>query len=83
MPIEIWAGQDSGSIIHWRFPELGLQQTDCHEVRWVQATVFWAENLIGTPTDVLLDKPTEPATFYVQKQVFHVLLHRITFSGFK
>ncbi|BBH01213.1 hypothetical protein Prudu_011413 [Prunus dulcis] len=40
---------------------------NCHEVRWVEATVFWAENPIGTPIDVLLDKPIEPATFYKGK----------------
>ncbi|CAL8148685.1 unnamed protein product [Prunus armeniaca] len=55
------------ALLNERFPELGLQRTDCHEVRWVEATVFWAENPVGTPIDVLLDKPTEPATFYKGK----------------
>ncbi|XP_008225667.1 PREDICTED: flavin-dependent oxidoreductase FOX5-like [Prunus mume] len=55
------------ALLSERFPELGLQRKNCHEVSWVESTVFWADNPIGTPINVLLNKPTEPETFYKGK----------------
>ncbi|KAK3188770.1 hypothetical protein Dsin_028331 [Dipteronia sinensis] len=45
------------ALMEKRFPELGLQIRDCNEMSWVNSTIFWAGFPVGTPIDVLLDRP--------------------------
>ncbi|CAL2252537.1 unnamed protein product [Prunus armeniaca] len=54
-------------LVNERFPELGLQQKDCFEMRWIESTVFMAACPIGTPIDVLLSRPKAPAIFFKSK----------------
>ncbi|KAJ4843056.1 hypothetical protein Tsubulata_026633 [Turnera subulata] len=46
------------------FPELGLQDKDCIEMSWAESVIFWYELPLGTPVDVLLDRPKGPAISY-------------------
>ncbi|XP_070662477.1 berberine bridge enzyme-like 7 [Malus domestica] len=43
------------ALLNKRFPELGIQSTDCHEMSWVESIVFWADYPLGTPISVLLN----------------------------
>ncbi|VVA40280.1 PREDICTED: reticuline oxidase [Prunus dulcis] len=38
------------------FPELGLKQSDCMEMSWVESTVFWAPFPYGTSPERLLSR---------------------------
>ncbi|KAI9198625.1 hypothetical protein LWI28_019297 [Acer negundo] len=49
--------KDLMALIGKSFPELGLQIRDCNEMSWVNSTIFWASFPVGTPIDVLLDRP--------------------------
>ncbi|TQD86655.1 hypothetical protein C1H46_027781 [Malus baccata] len=54
-------------LLNARFPELGLQKNDCFEMSWLESTIFWADFPVGTPIDVLLDRPNGPAVFFKVK----------------
>ncbi|KAJ4719669.1 reticuline oxidase-like protein [Melia azedarach] len=44
------------AIMNDSFPELGLTQSDCIEMSWVESILFWANFPTGTPIKVLLDR---------------------------
>nr|POF00301.1 berberine bridge enzyme-like 14 [Quercus suber] len=50
-----------------RFPELGLLQTDCIEMSWIESTIFWADLPNGTSIDALLKRASEPDIFFKAK----------------
>ncbi|MED6145139.1 hypothetical protein PIB30_022282 [Stylosanthes scabra] len=50
------------------FPELGLQQSDCFELPWVNSTLFYAEYPIGTPAEALLFQAKNPAQIYFKSK---------------
>ncbi|CAA7054568.1 unnamed protein product [Microthlaspi erraticum] len=63
-------------IINKNLPELGLKREDCYEMSWINTTTFWDDYPVGTPTSVLLDRPSGPprASFksksdYVKKPI--------------
>ncbi|PPD69169.1 hypothetical protein GOBAR_DD33943 [Gossypium barbadense] len=50
-------------IISKTFPELNLTQQDCHEMRWVETTLFWAEqygHLYFSKTNQITSKSVIP-----------------------
>ncbi|KAF8096115.1 hypothetical protein N665_0317s0021 [Sinapis alba] len=47
-------------IINKKLPELGLKREDCYEMSWLNTTTFWADYPVGTPTSVLLERPSNP-----------------------
>lgn len=63
------------NIMDQSFPELGLQQKDCIEMKWVESVLFWMDFPKGTPIDVLLEKAPRFSAFaklksdYVQKPI--------------
>ncbi|KAI4296619.1 hypothetical protein L6164_036565 [Bauhinia variegata] len=55
-------------LVSVNFPALGLKQSDCKEMTWLNSTVFWAGYPDGTSIDVLLTKQKQPAkNFYKRK----------------
>ncbi|KAH1048768.1 hypothetical protein J1N35_039552 [Gossypium stocksii] len=54
-------------IISKTFPELNLTQQDCHEMRWVETTLFWAGFPIGTPIETLLNRTLWTPLFFKNK----------------
>jgi len=54
-------------IMSQSLPELGLRREDCHEMSWFNTTLFWANYPVGTPTRVLLDRPSTPGEFFKSK----------------
>ncbi|KAL2559696.1 FAD-binding Berberine family protein [Forsythia ovata] len=36
------------------FPDLGLKQSDCIELSWVESVLFWTNFPAGTPVNILL-----------------------------
>ncbi|KAL9463348.1 hypothetical protein AB3S75_001205 [Citrus x aurantiifolia] len=47
-------------LMNQKFPEVGLQPNDCHEMSWGQSTVFVLDSSQNvTSIDVLLQRPTE------------------------
>lgn len=47
-------------IMDNNFPELGLQESDCVEMSWVESTLFYAGFSIGTPIENLLSRSQQP-----------------------
>ncbi|KAG8385186.1 hypothetical protein BUALT_Bualt03G0015700 [Buddleja alternifolia] len=41
------------SEMNTNFPELGLNQTDCIEMSWIQSVLYWTNFPIGTPNALL------------------------------
>ncbi|KAL0678611.1 hypothetical protein Bca4012_006592 [Brassica carinata] len=63
------------SIMNQSLTELELKRQDCQEMSWLNTTLFWEDLSVGTPTSILLDRPSRPETFfktksdYVKKQI--------------
>ncbi|XP_015959381.1 berberine bridge enzyme-like 8 [Arachis duranensis] len=56
------------SLLHDKFPQLGLKQQDCIETTWLQSVLFWTNINISTPLEVLLDRqPQSPVNFLKRK----------------
>ncbi|XP_021847496.2 berberine bridge enzyme-like 3 [Spinacia oleracea] len=51
-------------LMNKSFPRLGLQAQDCTEMPWINTTLFWNGNPIGTPLEVLLDRAPSPSNSY-------------------
>ncbi|KAL1315433.1 hypothetical protein HN51_042195 [Arachis hypogaea] len=54
------------------FPELGLTKSDCFELPWVNSTLFYAEQPIGTPAETLLFEAKYPAQYYFKSKSDYV-----------
>ncbi|KAK4271427.1 hypothetical protein QN277_020127 [Acacia crassicarpa] len=54
-------------LMNKSFPELGLKETDCAEMPWVNSTLFWYDYPIGTPIEELLVKNKQPTQFFKSK----------------
>uniref|UniRef100_M4DIE5 Berberine/berberine-like domain-containing protein n=2 Tax=Brassica campestris TaxID=3711 RepID=M4DIE5_BRACM len=55
------------AIVNQSLPELGLKRQDCLEMSWLNTTLFWEDLPVGTPTSVLLDRPSKPEKFFKSK----------------
>ncbi|CAN8231243.1 unnamed protein product [Cochlearia groenlandica] len=56
------------AIINKNLPELGLKHEDCYEMNWLNTTMFWENLPFGTPTSILLERPSDPPqAFYKGK----------------
>ncbi|KAH0916092.1 hypothetical protein HID58_030538 [Brassica napus] len=55
------------SIMNQSLPELGLKSQDCLEMSWLNSTLFWEDLPVGTPTSILLDRPSKPEKFFKSK----------------
>ncbi|RDX75770.1 Berberine bridge enzyme-like 7, partial [Mucuna pruriens] len=51
------------SLVNESFPELGLKQSDCIEMPWINSILYWYNYPIGTPIEALLDVPKEPISY--------------------
>ncbi|XWS17967.1 hypothetical protein CRYUN_Cryun32bG0001800 [Craigia yunnanensis] len=58
-------------LMNANFPELGLQQSDCKEMSWVESTLFWAGFPNGTSIDILLDTVQDDRVFYKTKSDYY------------
>ncbi len=62
-------------LMNERFPELGLMQTDCIEMSWIESTIFSANFPNGTSIDALLNRTSKAEVFskyksdYVKKPI--------------
>ena len=54
-------------LMNERLPKFGFQQSDAIEMSWIESVVFWADKPLGTPIEVLLERPTKPAIFLKRK----------------
>ncbi|XP_054801400.1 berberine bridge enzyme-like 4 [Prosopis cineraria] len=55
------------SLMNKSFPELGLKESDCIGMPWVNSTLFWADYPIGTSIDELLVNHKQPTQFFKSK----------------
>lgn len=55
------------SVMNESFPELGVKQEDCTEMRWVESVLFWTEFPEGTPVDALLSRVPQSLTYNKRK----------------
>ncbi|RHN50404.1 putative tetrahydroberberine oxidase [Medicago truncatula] len=51
-------------LLSKKFPELGLNKSDCFSMPWINSTLFWHDKPIGTPLEALLDEPKDPQPLY-------------------
>jgi hypothetical protein len=51
-------------LVSESFPELGLKESDCFSMPWVNSTLFWYGKPTGTPLEALLDEPKDPQPVY-------------------
>ncbi|CAL0312021.1 unnamed protein product [Lupinus luteus] len=51
-------------LVSKSFPELGLKKSDCIEMPWINSTLYWNGNPVGTPLETLLTVPKEPMPIY-------------------
>ena len=64
--IGLFLGQIDGllPLLNESFPELGLVQSDCTEIPWINSTLYWANFPIGTPIEALVNVPKGPESYY-------------------
>lgn len=55
------------SLMNSSFPELGLVQSDCIEMSWLESVLYWTEFQIGTPTTALLSRTPQVLTHLKRK----------------
>ncbi|XP_015956205.1 berberine bridge enzyme-like 17 [Arachis duranensis] len=60
------------SLMKKNFPELGLTESDCVEMPWVNSTLFYSEYPIGTPAEALLFEAKDPAWSYSKSKSDYV-----------
>ncbi|GAB2280876.1 hypothetical protein Dimus_015499 [Dionaea muscipula] len=58
----LFLGDSKGlvSIMNESLPLLGVQESDCHELSWVESVLFWTDFPLGTPVDTLLSRVAQP-----------------------
>ncbi|XP_073129280.1 berberine bridge enzyme-like 8 [Henckelia pumila] len=59
--------QDLVSLTKTSFPELGIEQTDCIEMSWVESVLFWTDFATGTPVDALLSRVPQVLNYLKRK----------------
>ncbi|OIV91803.1 hypothetical protein TanjilG_14382 [Lupinus angustifolius] len=59
------------SLLNGKFPQLGLNQSDCIETSWLKSVLFWANFNITTPVDILLDRQP-PSLIYLKRKSDYV-----------
>ncbi|MED6145140.1 hypothetical protein PIB30_022283 [Stylosanthes scabra] len=64
--IGMFLGQTEGlmSLLNHSFPELGLVQSDCNEIPWINSTLYWYNYPIGSPIETLVNAPKGPEQYY-------------------
>ncbi|KAJ4702860.1 putative Reticuline oxidase [Melia azedarach] len=55
------------SLMNASFPELGLQQKDCLQMRWIESALFWFDFPSGTPVEVLLNRIPKSQVYLKRK----------------
>ncbi|KAA8514793.1 hypothetical protein F0562_017972 [Nyssa sinensis] len=55
------------SLMNQSFPELGLKQTDCVEMSWVESVLYWTSFPTGTPVNILLSRVPQVLTHLKRK----------------
>ncbi|CAH8352159.1 unnamed protein product [Eruca vesicaria subsp. sativa] len=71
-------------IMSKEFPELGLNKTECIEMKWIESVLFWLSIPPGTaPTSVMLNRIPQKQIYlkrksdYVQKPILRTVLDAI------
>ncbi|CAN8325427.1 unnamed protein product [Cochlearia groenlandica] len=59
-------------IMNKNLPELGLKPEDCYEMSWINTTTFWLDYPVGTPTSVLLNRPSDPPVAFFKSKSDYV-----------
>lgn len=55
------------SLMKQSFPELGLNQTDCTKMSWIESVLFWTNFPAGTPANALLSRVPQVLTHLKRK----------------
>ncbi|XP_021911183.1 berberine bridge enzyme-like 14, partial [Carica papaya] len=83
--VAMFLGQSNSllSLMNHSFPELGLQQKDCIEMKWIESVPFWTGSPNGTQIDDLLIRESKRPVFlkrksdYVQKPISKAAIESI------
>ncbi|KAI7754939.1 hypothetical protein M8C21_007147 [Ambrosia artemisiifolia] len=70
------------TLLNKDFPELGLQNSDCIEMSWIESVLYYVDFPIGTPTTVLLSR-TAPYSNGPSKTKSDYLKTPISKQGFE
>ncbi|KAK7412844.1 hypothetical protein VNO78_04514 [Psophocarpus tetragonolobus] len=60
------------SLLHEKFPQLGLKQSDCIETSWVRSVLFWTNINVTEPVEVLLDRQPQSPVNYLKRKSDYV-----------
>ncbi|XP_010667595.2 berberine bridge enzyme-like 8 [Beta vulgaris subsp. vulgaris] len=55
------------SLMRDQFPKLKLQESDCHEMSWIESVLFWADYPSGAPLEVLLQRTPKTLSHLTRK----------------
>lgn len=55
------------SLINEKLPEMGLKQTDCLEMSWIESVLFWTNFPAGAPISDLLNR-VPPSISYLKRK---------------
>ncbi|KAK7412843.1 hypothetical protein VNO78_04512 [Psophocarpus tetragonolobus] len=55
------------SLMRKKFPQLGLNQSDCIETSWLQSVLFWDTIDIATPVEILLERQPQSLKYLKRK----------------
>ncbi|XP_023770343.1 berberine bridge enzyme-like 8 [Lactuca sativa] len=69
------------TLLNKDFPELGVQISDCIEMRWIESVLFYTNFPIGTPTTALLSRTAQGINPFKVKSDY--VKNPISKEGFK
>lgn len=70
------------TLMNNRFPQLGLELEDCHEMSWIESTLYFAGYDKNQPLEVLLNRTVQNKSSFKAKSDF-VTKNAITNKGWK
>ncbi|KDP36346.1 hypothetical protein JCGZ_09766 [Jatropha curcas] len=56
------------TLLSGSFPELGLKEEDCNEMRWVESTMIWVGMKPGLPVETLLNRTNKASVSYMARK---------------
>lgn len=59
--------QDTVAILHREFPELGITESECHEMSWIESVLFFSGLKKGSSVSDLSDRELHGKTFFKAK----------------
>ncbi|KAK1408620.1 hypothetical protein QVD17_40549 [Tagetes erecta] len=83
MTLYLGSSTDLVTLVNKDLPELGLRNSDCIEMSWIESVVYYAEFPSGTPTSMLLSRVAQSIRLGPFKNKSDYLKNPISKQGFE